>query len=340
MIKEIGSYYSLSFNINYKNILNNIICFYKHFFFISGRVGIKYITNNLSVTKYLLPNYLCESIIQNFNEKNYDFYKIDNNLQINYDFLKKKIEKNIYQCIFIINYFGIIDDNIYKIIELCKNNKIIIIQDNTHNLYDKYYYSDIIISSFRKILPSPFGCIIIDTNNILPKQPNGISLMIIYINLLKIMGMILKKIFFLKIFWYDLLCECENKIDLIYDYNFDYINFIFFILYYNLNNVNIRYKNITILKDLCKYNSFNKEKTYFTYPIIFKSKQEKELIKNKLIQNQIFPMIHWPLNFDKNKKCNNYISDRILSIPIDERYNSDDMIKISKIINNYFEYTV
>ena len=334
MIHEIGSFFPISLNINYKNILNNFIDFYRHFFFISGRAGIKYIVNNLSVKKYLLPNYLCKSIIQNFNNENYDFYKIDNNLKIDYNFLKEKIKGHLYESIFIINYFGIIDDNIDKIIELCKNNNILIIQDSTHNLYDEYHYGDIILSSFRKCLPTPFGCIIIDNTNKLPKQSNTISFKMLTINLIKIFGMTLKKMNFFKKIWYNLLSYCENNINTIYETNFDYINFVFFILYYKLDNIFIRQHNYNLLKDLCKYNSFtDKQNIYFTYPILFKSFDEREKIRTKLIKNNIYPVVYWPLNFDKKNYCNIYICERILAIPIDERYNTNDMKKICDIIN-------
>lgn len=333
-MNEIGSFFQFSLNINYKNILNNFKNFYRHFFFISGRVAIKYIVNNLPIKKYLLPNYLCESIIQNFNNENFDFYKIDNDLKIDYNFLKEKIKENLYEGIFIINYFGIIDENIEKIILLCKNNKIIIIQDATHNLYNEYHFGDIVLSSFRKSLPTPFGCIVIDNESRLPKQTKKISFKILIINLIKIFGMILKKINFFKKIWYNLLSYCENNINTIYITNFDYINFIFFILYYNLDNVFFRKHNYNYLKNLCKYNSLSdNENIYFTYPILFNSFNEREKIRCKLIKNNIYPAVYWPLNFDKNNYCNNYICERILAIPIDERYTTNDMQKICDIIN-------
>ena len=55
----------------------------KNLFFVSGRCAIKNILNNLikNNKKFLIPNYLCDSIFNCF--KNYDFYNIDNNLNIN-----------------------------------------------------------------------------------------------------------------------------------------------------------------------------------------------------------------------------------------------------------------
>jgi hypothetical protein len=331
---EIGSFFQLSLDLNINRLIYNYNKFSKNNFFISGRVGIKYIINNLkkkNINKYLLPNYLCESIIQNFHINSYNFYEINNKFEINIENLENIIIKFKPHAIFIINYFGIIDKNLNNIITLCKNYNILIIEDNTHNIYDKYNYGDIVLSSFRKTLPTPFGCIIYDKNNLLEKQSNKISYKNLFLNLIKILGMILKKICFFKSIWYNLLLYSENKLNNVYEYNFDYINFLFFIIYYNENNINIRINNFKILK-----NSVYKpivDNIYFSYPIIFDSFNDREIIRKKLIKNKIYPIIYWPLDFDKEDKCNHNISDRILSIPIDERYNNNDMYFILKILN-------
>lgn len=331
---EIGSFFQLSLNLNICRLIYNYKKFSKNYFFISGRVGIKYIINylkNKNINNYLLPNYLCESIIQNLDINSYNFYEINNNFSINVEKLENIIIKFKPKVIFIINYFGIIDKNLNIIIKLCKKYNILIIEDNTHNIYNMYKYGDIVISSFRKTLPTPFGCIIYDKNNLLEKQSNKISHKILFLNLIKIFGMVLKKICFFKNIWYNLLIYSENKVNAVYEYDFDYINFLFYIIYYDENNKNIRIDNFNILK-----NSVYKpivDNIYFSYPIIFDSFDDREIIRKKLIKNKIYPIIHWPLDFDKEEKCNHYISNRILSIPIDERYNKDNMNFILKILN-------
>ena len=52
-----------------------------------------------------------------------------------------------------------------------------------------------------------------------------------------------------------------------------------------------------------------------------------------LINNKIYCPIYWEINFDKDKLCNHFISDRIIAIPIDQRYNINDMKYIIKLIN-------
>ena len=153
---EIGS----DFNLNIKKE-NNL-------FFVSGRIAINNILNSViknKNSKCLIPNYLCDSIFYCFD--NYDLYKIDNNLNIDINYLKDKIQNNNYKLIFIINYFGNIDKNIDIIKNLCEEQNIIIIEDFTHNLYSSNLFGDISICSYRKTLSTPFGAIVIDKHNLL-----------------------------------------------------------------------------------------------------------------------------------------------------------------------------
>lgn len=330
--KEYGSFFSFSLNIDYKNILANINNSKNKYFFISGRVAIKYILDNSNYKKILLPNYLCESIISNFKE--YTFYNINNNFSIDIDDIKNKIISNNFDCIYIIDYFGKIDDNIREIKFLAEKYKLNIIQDFTHNLFCNNFYGDILLCSYRKTLPTPFGCLLIDNKKLLPKQLKNLSIKLLLINFFKLLVMLMKFFKIFKFIWYPLLQYFENIIDLIYIYNFDYFNYFFYILY-NHNNSNIRKINFEYLNINCKYKIDNNLiNTFFTYPIIFKNKEERNNIKKKLINKHIYPIIYWSLDFDKNNQCNNYISDRILCLPIDERYNINDIKYICDIINN------
>ena len=87
---EIGSFYNMYFNKNPFNI--KIQSEKKDLFFISGRIAIKYIIENLNCKKCLIPNYLCESIYSCFD--NFDYYNIDNNFNIDLDNLSDLISTN------------------------------------------------------------------------------------------------------------------------------------------------------------------------------------------------------------------------------------------------------
>jgi len=308
----------------------------KNLFFVSGRCAIKNILNNLirNNEKCLIPNYLCDSIFKCF--KNYDFYNIDNNLNINLIYLKNIIEKYQYKLIFIINYFGKIDDNIDVIKKICIEKNIIIVEDFTHNLYSNNLYGDISICSYRKSLETPFGSIVIDNNNLLEKnQTSYFNFKYLFYNILKINGMFLKNIKYLKFIWHPILKYCENNLNSINYDGFDYINYIFYKYYYDINNKYIRIENFKYLNKKLKYKSMLKnEKLYFSYPILFETIEERNNFKQICIKNKLYFPIYWPLDFDKEHECNHYISNHILCIPIDQRYNKSHMNYIIDLINN------
>ena len=304
-------------------------------FFVSGRLAIKSILNNLIQRneKCLIPNYLCDSIYNCFSC--FDFYKIKNDFDINIEYLEHLIKNGDYVLIFIINYFGYIDNNIEFITKLCKQTNIIIVEDYTHNLYSKQLYGDISICSYRKSLSTPYGAIVIDKNNMINiEQQPSYNFVYYFLVIFKFIGMLLKNLNSIKWIWRPLLTYCENNIDKL-DYNgYDYLNHFFYKYYYDMNNIEYRKQNMTYLNKFIKIKTLDKFKNnYFTYPIFFKTKVERDHIRKILIDNQIYCPIYWPLYFDKDNICNNHITDHILCIPVDQRYNIKHMEYIVNIID-------
>lgn len=317
-MKEIGS-----------NFNNNIFyTFYKYFtnkeykkldnFFLSGRYCLKYILNNLSFKNYLIPNYNCKSVENQFFNKNIFYYEIDNNFNINIDNLKNILLKNNIESILIIDYFGNVDKNIKLIINILKEKNIFIIQDFTHNIFNDYFYGDISYCSSRKMLEIPFGGYFIDKNNILKRQENLISFNYFKINLLRLIGLNLKNINFLKPIWRKILIYTENELENFEYFGFDYFNYFFFKIYYNKNIINKRINNFNYLKNELKYNYL--ENSSFCY--VYKC-NNKENLKKILIENKIYCADYWP-----NTKI---INDKLF-IPIDQRYSIKDMNRIIKLL--------
>ena len=323
---EIGSDYNLNIKINNKKL-----------FYFSGRIAIKEILNKINYNndKCLIPNYLCDSIFNCFS--NYEYYNIDNKFDIDIDYLQNKIINDKYKLIFIINYFGNIDKNIKSIINLCKKNNIIIIEDFTHNIYSNKLYGDICLCSYRKSLPTPFGAVVIDKKEILNiNQKKKFNLIYIFLILYKLFGMFLKNYKLLKWIWRPILLFCEKNINIINYSGFDYLNNLLYTYYFDKDDIIIRKKNIEYLNNNLKLKTIKKFKNnYFTYVLIFKSKELRDNIRKILIENKIYCPIYWPLNFDLEYKCNHYLTNNILCIPIDQRYNIKHMEYICRIINQH-----
>ena len=123
---EIGSDFYLNFSSDYK--FKDFYYYNKSIFFPSIRCILRRLVNKNKDSKYLLPNYLCDSIMNNFLNTDYSFFKLDNNLNIDYAYLIELINRNKYDFIYIINYFGKHDKNLNEIVKLCNEKKITIIE--------------------------------------------------------------------------------------------------------------------------------------------------------------------------------------------------------------------
>ncbi len=69
----------------------------------------------------------------------------------------------------------------------------------------------------------------------------------------------------------------------------------------------------------------------FSLPILVENRDE---FQHKLAQNGIYAPVIWPICYEARKVCpvSAYVSDNMLSIPIDQRYDWDDMEDIAKNI--------
>lgn len=69
----------------------------------------------------------------------------------------------------------------------------------------------------------------------------------------------------------------------------------------------------------------------FSLPILVDNRDE---VQKKLAQHGVYAPVLWPINDEASKVCSNsvYIAEHMLSIPIDQRYDWDDIEDIAKII--------
>lgn len=118
------------------------------FYFSHGRTAFKYILKKIIKLnqEVLIPDYICESITQPLNQLRikYKFYKINNDLKIDWKYLNNIIDKNT-KAILFVNYFGI-PNEIFRLKDFSKKNKIILIEDNSHGFYG--FFEDQLMGTF------------------------------------------------------------------------------------------------------------------------------------------------------------------------------------------------
>lgn len=337
-----------------------------YLFLSSGRDALKTVLLNLPVEhSSLLPSYLCESIVQPFKQlkRKYEFYRIKDNLTADIDYLDSLLKNTNHKIVYVINYFGFMDKKLLDYLSKSYPD-ITIILDYSHNSYlrninyKKISGKTFIILSLRKCFPVVDGGILVNTfrekikTNFVKKEKFK------FVDY-KLTGKLLKQAYlnndlksdFIENQYLKYFELSEKLLD-----NKKSINFISEISKRNFNNLDIesinktRFNNFKHLLDMLFNNKFNDHH----FSLIFKSVNKDEfpymlpirVIKNKrdnlrkyLSDNQVFCPVIWKLPYEI--KWNKYydsvkLSYDILCFPIDQRYNSKDMNKISRLVEEYY----
>jgi hypothetical protein len=307
-------------------------------FYSSGRAALYHIINfskQLGKSKILLPDFLCESIVEivNFIEVPFEFYSVNADLSIDSDSIKKNYTPGCQ--VLIINYFGGVD--VQSEIEKVKNidSAASIILDNVQALFSmfEYYDVDFMFTSFRKQLPVPDGAWVISKHGGLNEcnQENSFAQY-------KLAGGLLKN-----------FQKCNSVSDLLY---LDLFNkgeeLITENIHANITDIttrilskldfsSIRNKRIEnsnfLMKGLLKLGvssilNFKKNQVPLFVPVILKN---RDAIRKELVDNNIYCPVHWP-RCKETSSLNQKLYDEELSLLIDQRYTKNDMGKILSVL--------
>ncbi len=297
----------------------------------------------------LLPSYLCPTILIPFKKRHirYNFYRINKNLEIDTNDLKKKINKNI-KAVFFINYFGFPPKKeTISFLKEIKEKKVILIEDIVQSFFsDIEIIGDYSFNSFRKFLPID-GSIIISN-----KKMKYIHSSQSYTNyfFLKAIGQHLRMI--------------DNELRI-----FDFSNIFLKLFklanenYYKHTNSNFNWYNkyilsrfdIDTLKTKIFNNYINMLKNFKSiallgeikdnivplgFPIIIHKNRDK--LRNYLVHHNVFCPIHWKLTDEINKnkfKESWFLSENILTLPINESFSNAEMKYLKQKMEEYYSYS-
>ncbi|GKU26932.1 DegT/DnrJ/EryC1/StrS family aminotransferase [Clostridium folliculivorans] len=307
-----------------------------------GQSAIKFILDKINLEKdevMLLPAYLCPSILQWFNKKrlNIVFYKINSDLSIDLDYLRMCVDKNKVKAIFFINYFGFYhNDDTLTQLEKFKNDGIILIEDAVQMLWkepSKKFIGNFVFNSLRKFVPID-GSIVVGCSDKLKTEEVDDYLSLMYKarmskTLYQCFG-IGKEEEFLGIF--NSAEECYYKreeyqlidkqsLDLINRLDIEFIkdrrqeNYIYLIN--ELNNHGV--------KSLFQYSD---GAIPVGLPILVNN---RDVIRKELRRKNIYCPVHWDIRNEywvKDFTDSYNIADKILTLPIDQRYDKVDMDRL------------
>lgn len=313
-MEEIGGYFEL------EELIKNE--YYKNLIALNtGRNALYYVLKARNIKKLYIPYYLCDSISNMLNRYkfNYDYYNI------NYDFTPSFSKKLSYdEYLYIVNYYGFLDEE--RIISL-KEKYDRIILDNTHSFFQSPIKNIDTIYSCRKFFGVPDGAYL--STNV--KLNEKIEIDESKDRMKHLLGRYEGK----ASDYYDKFQMNEKKLESL---SLKYMsklthNILGAIDYKEIikkRNENFNYLH-TWLKPINKL-TFKIPNGPFTYPLYLKNGSE---VRKTLIKNNVYIPILWP-NVLQNTPENSLeydLAKNILPLPIDQRYDIEDMEIILKELN-------
>ncbi len=350
---EIGSDFCLEEKHNKKH---NKISYENVVFLDSGRNAIRLILENIRLEekKVLLPSFTCSTVINPFEEKDYniDYYDINDKLLVDEKEFESKVNSFKPNIIVVHPYFG--NDtikNIRNYLKTIKNN-IYIIEDVTQFLLNDNLdlsTAHFVIGSIRKWCAVPDGAFVknntdikLDVNNLsentdfVEKQLQAFRKKADYI---KSMRPNLKEEY-LKLYKdAKKVLSDNNQIHIMSSYTKQLLTYYDFEIIkekrrknYNYLLNNLKFKNIDIPLE-----NLSSGETPLYFPILVDKDIRKEF-QSFLAKENIYLPIVWPkyekLNIQSYKS--NEIYDKIICIPCDQRYTEKDMERIVVNIKKFF----
>ena len=312
-------------------------------YYANGRQAILHLIDLNKWNRIWIPEYYCYQIVETIKNSGIEikFYpdapRLDDTSIIESLRFRKK------DVILRMNYFGLrsIRDN--------RKIPIEVIEDHSHDLFGVWSNNsnaDWCVASIRKTLPIPEGGILWSPqNHALPKQvcqtEENISIVerrwkAMKLKLNYLAGYDVEKDEFRNLF-----LETENSFDIVplsdltedckmYLSDFDFSN------WEKQKLINweilskIKSNHIEIL--LPEANGCN----MFSFIFLTKTVPARDIIRDNLIQNHVYPAILWDIPDNKSEYSVNF-SKRMFSIPCDGRYIALDILEIKKLLENAFQ---
>lgn len=344
---EMGSEYYLELeDLNIKeNTIFDYLNAYDSFYLDSGRSAIKFIVRNRDYDFVLLPEYICESVIQCFDTQKILFYQIDDQFNILLDSLQLEVLTSKKVIFYLMHYFGKTQDSyiLEKIYYLSIKNKWFIIEDTTHSIFSEpLTIGDVAICSLRKWFPIEDGAVIYSKNKIL-KNKKFTKKVISF----KSYAFILKTLYlrnqldcnelYRKYFEdSEEALNYSNDIYIISDFSKFILKCIDITSIIQERKLNYLYLDAKIANTGLKKISY----TPYIYIISLNERDEVRLYLNK---NKFYFAVHWPIPEVKGLQITDHakkLSNTLLSIPVDGRYTYADYDRLLECLANKGEINV
>lgn len=334
--KEIGSEFWLEQEPSYLSTDRDGV------YVLSGRTAIDIIIQNIlsyrQIKSAYLPAYCCDSMIFPFTRRGIEvtLYDVSFDGELHYH-IDDSFKCDIF---YVTNYFGYDNNLNSSVIECFKKNRSIIIYDKTHSflMQNDDMKCDYSFASIRKWMGIVDGAVVNGIKETSLKKYPYLSC--------KEQAMRQKKAYinndasvskdnFLKLY-----NEFGHHLQDDYcDYEMDDLSYAIYketdlnsLRKIRIENAKFLHNNLTNVDFLC---GFTDDACPLFVPIIFDTKEKRDLVRKALIESQIYCPIHWPKNdlITYSMKVNK-IFDTELSLICDQRYSLDDMNRLVNTIKS------
>jgi dTDP-4-amino-4,6-dideoxygalactose transaminase len=333
----------------------------------SGRTGLKLIARGLKTSQSataLLPSYLCESMVQPFLEEDVDvhFYDVDIDLTIDSEDLLRRADSIHPTMVLFVNYFGFpVSDRESETLNRIKEQSWLIEDCAQGSLVEQEEpivgeIGHFVLTSFRKYLPVPDGGLVINRTDVdLPRLLPDTDAFVRY----ELLGKFLRHEFIhggleepeVEQAYLTFFKNAEGRLN-------DHIPL------HSMSEISeklLRRINLSSVMDRRRSNfsyllrAFDEEPlcsigtpllndlpggvSPLVFPILV-SEERRDALRKHLLGMGVFCPVHWPL--PKEVKASEFeqagqLSRGILGLPIDQRYDENDMGSLTERLLSAWE---
>lgn len=298
----------------------------------------------------VLPSFTCNTVTEPFLKSGYAvfYYPVEKDLRTSSDAILQTAIENDASIVLFHRYFGFdtLDGQVNKMCEILHELNKYTIEDCTQCLYSDIRRSkcDFAVGSIRKWAGTPDGGFAVCRDGEFFSKPQKSD---IELEKSKVEASYAKYRYLFdhegeKSEMLDMYRRAENILDNqteIYAISTTSVK-----VQSNLNVDNLKRKrreNFKLLESIINSRvktvfCLNSQEVPLYFPIIV---DERSALQKHLVDNAIYAPVVWPKDEQQPMQCEGaeYLYKHLLCIPIDQRYDQDDMRRIAKVIDNFYK---
>ena len=299
-------------------------------------------------SRLLLPSYFCPHVTKAWREAGVDVRRYaDDPTRPHPDW--DTLDARSGDVILAVNYFGVRESSEWYQWHR-QNDSVVLIEDHSHDPVSRWALdskADYAFASLRKTLPVPDGAIVWSPKSKpLPAEPAGSNWLP---SALKLVGMIWKQEYLdgcvdrgaTKETYRQLQIDGEMKLENTRNLSISPWSRALLATGYPVQWRWQREKNVRQFLDLVSRVS-DAQALFLDWPaghcpfnvvLQFPSQGSRDEARNRLITSGVYPAIHWTLGRNAPRRAID-LSSRVLTIPLDQRYDAEDVRRVAGILRN------